>query len=328
MDPTFTWFSIGEKTTQGSCCSRITGENRTHVIDIMGALTQPVNKFKKWLKSNHRGNTVISLGGELKEQGEGAPPSNFRAKDVELNTNVVHNLMSLIIASKVSNAGDKQSLIFVNTIPRNKRLISFNITDEGVINTTVDKKFAWYGYEYVTDTLTEFLEGFGINGPELMKIRESCKGARYNTYLIDMISFLYQTKNIIGEREDTFEEEYRLPVVYTDGEKKEIYMNKVTDDETGYKFMVPKDESVEKIYIDFVEAISNNDNPIKHAIRRYVNTHYVQRWTDFDVNDTDDAFTILMILYAYRCKEERLTKGEDRIVKSIEEQIEFWFEQL
>jgi hypothetical protein len=35
-----------------------------------------------------------------------------------------------------------------------------------------------------------------------------------------------------------------------------------------------------------------------------------------------------MILYAYRCKEERLTKGEDRIVKSIEEQIEFWFEQL
>ena len=328
MDPTFTWFSIGEKTTQGSCCSRITGENRTHVIDIMGALTQPVNKFKKWLKSNHGGNTVISLGGELKEQGEGAPPSNFRAKDVELNTNVVHNLMSLIIASKVSNAGDKQSLIFVNTIPRNKRLISFNITDEGEINTTVSKQFSWYGHEYVTDTLMEFLSNFGIDDGHLMKIRESCKGAKYNTYLIDMISFLYQTKNISSERDNTFEGDHRLPVIYTDGDKKEIFMNKVTDDETGYKFMVPKDESIENIYIDFVEAITNYDNPIKHAIRHYVNTHYVQRWSDFDVNDTDDAFTILMILYAFRCKPDRLTKHEDRVVKSIEGQIEFWFDQL
>ena len=326
MDPTFTWFRLGEKGKQTkACCARPVVDTRTRVIDIMGGLTLRKENFDRWLKLNYKQGTIISLGGELKEHGEGAPPSNFRAKDVELNTNVVQNIMSLIIASKTI---DKQSLIFVNTIPRNKRLISFNITDEGVINTTVDKKFAWYGHEYVTDTLTEFLEGFGINSPELMKIRESCKGARYNTYLIDMISFLYQTKNIIGEREDTFEEEYRLPVVYTDAEKKEIYMNKVTDNTTGYKFMVPKDESIEKIYIDFVEAISNNDNPVKRAIRHYVNTHYVQRWTDFDVNDTDDAFTILMILYAYRCKEERLTKGEDRIVKSIEEQIEFWFDQL
>ena len=325
MDPTFTWFRLGEKGEQtASCCARPVVD-RKRVIDIMGGLTQSKTNFDRWLRLNYKQGTIISLGGELKEHGEGAPPSNFRAKDVELNTNVVQNIMSLIIASKTI---DKQSLIFVNTIPRNKRLISFNITDEGVINTTVDKKFAWYGHEYVTDTLTEFLEGFGINSPELMKIRESCKGARYNTYLIDMISFLYQTKNIIGEREDTFEEEYRLPVVYTDAGKKEIYMNKVTDNTTGYKFMVPKDESIEKIYIDFVEAISNNDNPVKRAIRHYVNTHYVQRWTDFDVNDTDDAFTILMILYAYRCKEERLTKGEDRIVKSIEEQIEFWFDQL
>ena len=105
-------------------------------------------------------------------------------------------------------------------------------------------------------------------------------------------------------------------------------MNKVTDTSNAYEFMVPKDEYIESIYIDFVEAISEYDNPVKRAIRHYVNTHYVQRWTDFDVNDTDDAFTILMILYAYRCKPERLTKGEDSIVKSIEEQMEFWFDQL
>ena len=326
MDPTFTWFRLGEKGEQTKgCCAKPIVDSRTRVIDIMGGLTLSKENFDRWLKLNYKQDTIISLGGELKAYGEGAPPSNFRAKDAELNSNIVHNLKSLIMVTRV---GYTQSLIFVNTIPRNKRLISFYITDEGEFNTTVDKKFAWYGHEYVTDTLVEFLGNFGIDDGHLMKIRRSCKGAKYNTYLIDMISFLYQTKNIIGEREDTFEEEYRLPVVYNDGEKEEFYMNKVTNNTTGYKFMVPKDESIEKVYIDFVEAISNKENPIKHAIRHYVNTHYVQRWTDFDVNDTDDAFTILMILYAYRHKEERLTKGEDRIVKSIEEQIEFWFDQL
>ena len=326
MNPTFTWFRIGEKHEQPtSCCTRPVVDRRTRVIDIMGGLTQSKTNFDRWLRLNYKQGTIISLGGELKEHGEGAPPSNFRSKDTILNSNIVNNILTLIMSSGVGNT---QSLIFVNTIPRKKRLISFNITDEGEINTTVDKKFAWYGHEYVTDTLMEFLGNFGIDDGHLMKIRESCKGAKYNTYLIDMISFLYQTKNISSERDTTFEGDHRLPVIYTDGDKKEIFMNNVTDKSTGYKFMVPKDESIEKIYIDFVEAISNYDNPIKQAIRNYVNTHYVLRWSDFDVNDTDDAFTILMIIYAYRCKPSALSKSECMIVKSIEEQIEFWFDQL
>ena len=56
------------------------------------------------------------------------------------------------------------------------------------------------------------------------------------------------------------------------------------------EFMVPKDESIENIYIDFVEAISEHDNPVKRAIRHYINTHYVYRWTDSDVNDVRRCF--------------------------------------
>ena len=326
MNPTFTWFTIGsEETKRGICCG--TGHQpKKHVIDIMGALTQDRGVFLHWLNNVYTKDTVISLGGELKCEGEGRPPSNFRSKDKKLNENVVHNLLSLIMKTKST---DKQSSIFVNTIPRNKRLLSFNIGESGSMKVRIDPKFTLYTEEYITKTLHEFLGKFGIGKEQLLKIRESCKGAKYNTYLVDMVSFLYQIVNVKTEGGKYFEKEFRIPVVNSvSGYPSEIYMNKVTDTSNAYEFMVPKDESIENIYIDFVEAISEYDNPVKRAIRHYVNTHYVYRWTDFDVNDTDDAFTILMILFAYRCKPERLTKNEDKIVKSIEEQMEFWFDQL
>lgn len=326
MNPTFTWFTIGsEETKRGLCCG--TGHQpKKHVIDIMGALTQDRGEFLHWLNNVYTKDTVISLGGELKCKEDGKPPSNFRSKDKELNENVVHNLQALIMKTKSTG---KQSSIFVNTIPRNKRLLSFNIGESGSFKVRVDPKFTLYTEEYIKKTLHEFLGKFGIGTEQLLKVRESCKGAKYNTYLVDMISFLYQIVNVKTEGGKYFETEFRIPVVNSvSGYPSEIYMDKVTDTSNAYEFMVPKDESIENIYIDFVEAISEYDNPVKRAIRHYVNTHYVYRWTDFDVNDTDDAFTILMILYAYRCKPERLTKNEDKIVKSMEEQMEFWFDQL
>ena len=326
MNPTFTWFTIGnEETKSGLCCSSVT-QTKKHVIDIMGALTQDRGVFLHWLNNVYTKDTVVSLGGELKETSEGRPPSNFRSKDKELNENVINNLYSLIMKTKSTG---KQSSIFVNTIPRNKRLLSFNIGESGSMKVRVDPKFTLYTEEYITKTLHEFLRKFGIGTGQLLKIRESCKGAKYNTYLVDMVSFLYQIVNVKTEGGKYFEKEFRLPVINSvSGYPSEICMNRVTDTSNAYEFMVPKDESIENIYIDFVEAISEYDNPVKRAIRHYVNTHYVYRWTDFDVNDTDDSFTILMILYAYRCKPERLTKNEDKIVKSIEEQMEFWFDQL
>ena len=63
-------------------------------------------------------------------------------------------------------------------------------------------------------------------------------------------------------------------------------------------------------------------------IREYVNTHIVHRWSDFDVNDIDDALTILMIMHAYRCKDSSPTKKEKIICNKLEDQILFWFEQL
>ena len=342
MIPKFTWVTVGEERLKWTWCG--SRSKPKHVIDIMGALVQDNDVFMRWLDVNFTTDTTISLGGELKQHGDGSPPSNFRSKDLVMNHNVVHNLQRLIMRTKYASShtmhGPKsvsvdhktvsvdQSRIFVNTLPRAQRLLSFNITGSGHIQTTVDDSFTFFSGEYVSNSLMDFLTTFGIHDTQLVKIRESCKGAKYNTYLIDMISFIYLTKNTTEDMNDIFEEEYRLPVIYNESDKEEIYMNTVTDTDNGFKFMVPKDSSIERIYIDFVEALSKYDNPIKESIRDYVNSHYIQRWTDFDVNDTDDAFTIMMIIHAYRCKTSKRTKLEDRVMKSLESQMVYWFDQF
>ena len=44
------------------------------------------------------------------------------------------------------------------------------------------------------EELMRFLSHNCIESDSLIKIRECCKGARYHTYLADMISFLYQLR--------------------------------------------------------------------------------------------------------------------------------------
>ena len=59
------------------------------------------------------------------------------------------------------------------------------------------------------EDLILFLSYNCIERDELIKIRECCKGAKYHTYLADMISFLYQLRCNHDEFSDTFYPEYR-----------------------------------------------------------------------------------------------------------------------
>ena len=45
------------------------------------------------------------------------------------------------------------------------------------------------------------------------------------------------------------------------------------------------------------------------------------------IDDTDDSFTILMIIHAFNVKEE-LTDEENQIKETIQSQMKFWFDQL
>ena len=69
--------------------------------------------------------------------------------------------------------------------------------------------------------------------------------------------------------------------------------------DNGLVFMCPKRESVKSIYREFSEAICLEENATKAKIREHLKKSRIHRWTDFSANDTDDAFTILMMIHAF-----------------------------
>ena len=62
--------------------------------------------------------------------------------------------------------------------------------------------------------------------------------------------------------------------------------------------------------------------------------YHIDRWTDFDANDTDDAFTILMLINAFTCHVSRdgtilkLSEQELSIQKELEDIMKPWFSRL
>ncbi len=172
--------------------------------------------------------------------------------------------------------------------------------------------------DVVDSDLMRFLSQNCIEQENLTKIRECCKGARYHTYLADMFSFLYQLRINRDEFSDIFYPEFReLDVVQEKDKPDKLVFEKTMG--KGYVFMCPNKGSVKSIYHDFEEAISLEENPTKEKIRKHLRENTIYRWTDFSANDTDDAFTILMMIHAFNglVGERHLPNGETEDVYYI-----------
>lgn len=327
MNPSYQWFTLGKE------YESITDYN---IIDIMGAPISDRNDFNNKLSEILHQNTLVCISGELKTPNEGKPASNFRyEKDEFINENVIQNYFELF--------RDYHSItykpIVVTTIPRSWRLYSWKFTEEG----TIIKKNNLTDDSEIHNELINMLYKFGIDNQKLKLIRESCKNSKYNSYLIDMISFIYQVLFHQENYYNIFKSEYRTPVSIlgdeenTQGWKPNENMNYLYFDhcknEDGYVFITPKEDSVENIYHLFELAISPYENKMKYLIRKHLSECTINRWSDFDVNDTDDAFTIIMILHSYTCDSidhnpTSLSKKDYNIKKSIENKMKFWFDQL
>ena len=327
MEATYTWITLGlprSKKNMGHCCQVPTNYMNPSVIDIMGALIQSPKDFEAYIDKHITWNSHFSLGGELKTKKEGRPPSNFRYEEhAVLNENVVRNYMYIFRKASISNI---QRPIFINTIPRSKRLVSFHITEDGIIQANV-KENQGFQSDTFTESIQRFLGSFQIGKSEMKKLRQSCKQSKYNTYLIDMISFLYQLKNKGGDVWDYFQRDKRVPMITKNGNMSQLHMEH-SSTTNGYTFYIPKLSSIQRIYQDFLHALDIHDNPIKQSIRKYVCENYIHRWTDFDANDIDDALTLLMIVNAFQCNNKRSTKLEAKVYRSLEEQLEPWIQRL
>ena len=369
MDAHYTWARIGkhDATESPGLEWYLQRQDKSHILDIMGAPIQRPEEFKgntkRWIEEG----TTLCISGELKRYTEGSPASNYRNKDPELNDNVVDNYFHLFTHHQEVTRGKP---IIVNTIPRSWRKYSWLIQEDGNIiredqeyrreckescresesersivqSPTPISLLPLVPHECMTirdieDTeLKMFLDYYGIYQEQLMKIRESCKGAKYHTYLIDMISFLYQMKMDSSEFHKMFSSDYRK--VTTSSDEKSILSFEDTTDNNGYVFFSPNKSSVDQIYRDFEMAISLEENEVKEKIREHLLDHRIDRWTDFDANDTDDAFTIIMMIHAFKglitfgtgstlpYSDTQMTSEEGIILESLESIMEPWFAQL
>lgn len=300
MNSEYTWLTVGN------------GSSKNY-MDIMAA---PITESSVFLQEIQKimslGNITLCIGGELKTSEEGKPASNFRyEKDEDLNKNVIENYLQLFNLHKEIY----DHPIFVTTIPRSWRTYSWLITEDGKI-IRKDQEYrgrasdetdpiSYHGFPHgeeaqdiIDEDLTRFLSYNRIESDQLIKIRECCKGARYHTYLADMISFLYQLRCNQDEFSDTFYPEYRKVGVCNHADSVDTLSFEKSMD-NGIVFLCPKRESVKNIYREFSEAISLEENATKAKIRQHLKTSKVHRWTDFSANDTDDAFTILMMIHAF-----------------------------
>lgn len=299
MNPEYTWLTVGK------CPSK-------NYMDIMAApITEPSLFLEEIQKILSLSGITLCIGGELKTSEEGKPASNFRyEKDEGLNKNVIENYLQMFSLYK----GIYNWPIFVTTIPRSWRTYSWLITEEGKIirkdqeyrknmgspevRGSVVAPIDETAQDKLDEDLTLFLSYNCIERDELIKIRECCKGARYHTYLADMISFLYQLRCNHDEFSDTFYPEYREPDICNWSDSMDTLSFEKSMD-NGIVFLCPKRDSVKSIYKEFSEAISLEENATKAKIRQHLKTGTVHRWTDFSANDTDDAFTILMMIHAF-----------------------------
>jgi len=337
MEAQYTWLSIGNG--NGNVSSK-------SVIEIMAAPICDPSVFLGEICDKMKSGCTLCIGGELKSSGEGKPASNFRyEKDLEINGKVIDNYYQLF---NLHRDVFHSKPIFVTTIPRRWRKYSWFIQEDGMMvrwhheyRKRVDEPISYHGFpsgedsmDTNDDELMNFLSEFDVKQEQLIKIRECCKGARYNTYLADMISFLYQLRCNDDDFSSTFYPEFRKLEVVNDGTIDQMVFNETMG--KGFVFLCPKETSVDSIYRDFMEAISLRENEMKAKIRKHLLENTIHRWTDFSANDTDDAFTILMLIHAFNgiidldgiVSNYKPSEEENIILDGLSKSLEHWFSQL
>tara|TARA_Y100001970_G_scaffold279894_1_gene388005 strand:+ start:617 stop:1675 length:1059 start_codon:yes stop_codon:yes gene_type:complete len=351
MEPQYTWLHIGDHNASSGRTLEwyMKRKNLPKIMEIMAApITDPElfkREIQRLLESDIQ--TTLCIGGELKNMTEGKPASNFRyEKDGTLNDNVIDNYHQLFSLYRDMNGGKP---IFVTTLPRSWRKYSWFIQEDGLM-VRQDQEYRKKALEGDDKTVNDkededfmrFLSANCIEQEQLVKIRGCCKGAKYNTYLADMISFLYQLRANPNDFTDTYSPEFRAldTVKFSEEDQFKIYFNE-TMSKDGFVFFCPKKTSVNSIYHEFQEAISLKENPTKEKIREHLLLNRIDRWTDFSANDTDDAFTLLMLIHAFNgitgekkchdCSEGVYyvpTEDEKIILESLHKSLSHWRSQI
>ena len=303
--------------------------------------------------------TTLYIQGDLKGYNNPdigyEPASNFREKDRDSNNKIVRNWMNLFKTHQ-SIRGENAGIV-CTSIPRTERYFTIQMHEDGSMkvhhnsNQSVNTES--------TEILQNFLQFTGITQLRVLTMRESSKSANYRTYLADLQAFLLAVNFKVSP--EMFEDVFMTPTLINSSDKellpdgstlpilreKKLPRGKVwTPENKDYlyfvesekrtkkycshsqKFYYPKQGVISKIYYQMNELLKNEENGVKRLIREsyFDNLREWNRWSDYWVNDIDDAVTILAIIHAFSfCS---LTAREKEIKATLELITKPWFEKF
>ena len=270
--------------------------------------------------------TTLFLPAMPNELGMGDVASNFRYKhDMDQNNVVVQRWLDVFREYKKNI---NKNPVVITAVSRADRYMTFKLLENGLIEVLNNQnKNSLYVKE--TAIMSKFLVCHNITTEHMKKIRMSSKGARFNTYMADMIGFMnilnykyhpemfYKsfmepyivTPECKFHRAEVEGESMLQPVVINGKEWKPkpgfnyLYFKNPSykDCDVSQVFHILKPGSMSKVYNQIFEALDDRENGTKEMIRNYLSEiSMYNRYSDFWVNDIDDAFTILMIINAYK----------------------------
>lgn len=269
-------------------------------------------------------NDYLFLQAEIKTVKEGNTASNLRFPNKNTNNIVVENIYNLYKIYRRLN----EHPVVITSYPRNQRYISFKMNDNGTF--TITNKKADKDYHQIWN---QFLESCNVTKEIVKIIRQSSERAKYNTFMADIISFLLKMNYF--HMPELFEEKILTPEIVQSTDQRfndvivngepwrpkvgfnSLYYSENYDKNVCQKFMIPREDTIDKIYFQMWNLLSNQENGIKSMVRHFfVTSQIVQRWSDYWESDIDDWFTILAIINAF--KYTTLTNQEEEILKQLQ----------
>lgn len=299
-------------------------ETAPRILEVAGAPVSDITEVTK--------NTVIHIQGFPNSLGDGDTPSNFRyKKDTSINNGVCERWMKIFEDSSLSNISDG---IYVTTFPREGRLRSYKMNEDGSFVVSDKEKNT---LQDETTAFETFFKSVGLDEGKMKVLREASAGARYNTYLADMLSFLMMIYK------EHFEDKYLKPYIVKTGDERlqpvekngrvwnpvqgndYLYFDEVSEDTDGsIKFYFYNTEYYDFIYEKLLLAISVEENSVKSDIRKFFSEMRIyERWSDYAINDVDDILTIYMIINAFVGVE--ITPQEDFIKSQFDHIADSFF---
>lgn len=302
-------------------------EKGNMLVEIAAGLTLEKDQFNDILEDMLKQAPLFFIQGDLKKRGEKDTASNFRSKVSQRENNlVVDNFEELF--KKIFPLKD---VVTITSYPREVRYYSAKIDEEGnmVINDNRSKKVD----EEFTELIQGFLKKYQIN---MKKYRECCSGARYNTYLADVLSFILM---ILSFSNPEMFEERRMEVDVALNDLEDVPQKNKSpwsakpdhkylyfkDSEEGINFRVPKSESIGIVYEMMKNILRDGENKDKKLVRDTLSQNLsYDRFSDYWKNDVDDGFAIQMIYHCFNNID--LNRDEVEIKKSLSQIIQTVFE--